>query len=74
MTILSSFFFFWKTRARLKNMKILWGLESATLGVLLAQDIDLVQSVHLLQEDECEDAVGSEPEVEGRESPCSWPW
>ena len=55
-------------------MKILWGLESATLGVLLAQDIDLVQSVHLLQEDECEDAVGSEPEVEGRESPCSWPW
>jgi len=43
-------------------------LKAATLGILLAQNVDFVEPVHLLQEDESQNGVGSQPEVIGGES------
>lgn len=43
-------------------------LQSASFGVLLTQDIDFVDPVHLLQEDESQDGVGTQSEVVRGES------
>ena len=39
------------------------GLEAAALGVLDAEDVDLVEPVHLLQKDEGQDGVRAQAEV-----------